>query len=99
MEAAALADTDADTDATPPETAGLHAALAQLMLRLEAHDLEALEIFAAQRGTLASAPPALFAALEQALQDLELDRAQRVCQQMAAWLDAGAARLPPATGD
>jgi PAS domain S-box-containing protein len=82
--------------AAGPAVAQLRAALAQLLAPLEADDFAALESFAAQRETLSGAPPELFEALEQALQDLELDQALLVCQQITAWLDGGAVRVQAA---
>ena len=75
------------TGLDPKERAGLQAALAPLLVQLEADDLAALETFAKQRDTLAALPQALLAPLEQALQDLELEQALAACRQVAAWLD------------
>ena len=64
----------------PPEQ--LQAQLAPLMEALQAGDLAALELFAQLRGALQGLQPALFGALELAIQNLDLPLALELCRQI-----------------
>jgi hypothetical protein len=65
----------------------VQAALAELMPWLAAEDLSALECFANHRAVLETLPAPLFAALEAAMQDLDLPLALVPCRQMQTWLE------------
>ena len=52
------------------------------MEALQAGDLAALELFAQLRGALQGLPPALFGALELAIQNLDLPLALELCRQI-----------------
>ena len=80
-----------DTAQTAPTAPGVSAnrlmmqALAALQDLLEVEDFAALEKFAATREHLLGMPEGLFAALESALQDLDLAAACDVCRRIHAW--------------
>jgi CheY-like chemotaxis protein len=72
----------------PAQREAVSLAMAELMPLLQAEDFAALEIFAGMRAVLAEVPEALLSPLEEALQDLDMERALQACGVIDDWSSA-----------